>query len=121
MPWIFFKVMTPIPENGLVIESPIPWNLRLKYLGFCLYYLSQWKTWIGLFPFVVLNYLVHGTQRLQNVSSERAIQKPHSGKLLYEKRCVLEYKDFLKTATPFVQEHIRNNSPDAEWSANTSK
>lgn len=114
LPWIFFKVMSPIPENGLVVEFPIPWSLRLKYLGFCFYYLSQWKTWIGLLPFVVLHYLVHGTQQLQNVSFERAIQKPHSGKLLYEKRCFLEYKIFLKTATPFIQKYIGNNSQCAK-------
>ncbi len=106
LPWILFKVMSPIPENGSVIESPISWSLRVKYLGYCFHYRSQWKTWVGLFPFYALNYLIYGKQRLQTVSPERALQRPHSGKLLYEKRGFLEYKEFLETVTPFVRKYI---------------
>ena len=43
-------------------------------------------TWIGLFPFVALHYLVEGVEQTQPVSLARLEQRPHAGALYYEKR-----------------------------------
>lgn len=82
----FFRVLAPLAENGPVQASRIPWGRRLAYLRLCLCYPSQRLTWIGLFPFVLLHYLVRGTQTLQPVRPERLTLRPHGGMLYYEYR-----------------------------------
>jgi LmbE family N-acetylglucosaminyl deacetylase len=86
LPGPLFRVLAPLPQNGAAMTSPIPWRARRTYLGYCLSYSSQRRTWIGLFPFVLLHYLVHGTQALQPVDPARLAQRPHPGPLYYEKR-----------------------------------
>lgn len=86
LPGPLFRVFAPLPENGPVSTLPIAWRARLRHLRHCLSYPSQRNTWIGLFPFVALHYLVHGAERLQPVSLARLEQRPHPGPLYYEKR-----------------------------------
>lgn len=85
-PGPLFRVLTPLAANGPVQASRIPLLRRLAYLRFCLQYPSQPITWIGLFPFVLLHYLLRGTQTLQAVSLDRIKEKPHAGTLYYEHR-----------------------------------
>jgi LmbE family N-acetylglucosaminyl deacetylase len=86
LPGPLFRVLAPLPANGAASLRTIAWRARWRYLGFCLSYPSQRGTWIGLFPFVLLHYLVRGTQALQPVSVERTRERPHAGALYYEKR-----------------------------------
>lgn len=90
-PGPFFLVHSPLPENGPVEQRAISWRDRLRYLRLCLSYPSQWRTWIGLFPFVCLRYLWNGTQQLQRVSSARLAEPPHAGTLYYERRAFLDW------------------------------
>lgn len=82
----FFKVLAPLAANGAVEASRIGWRDRLRFLRLCLAYPSQWKTWIGLFPFVALHYALRGVQDLQAVAPARLRQRPHEGALYYEQR-----------------------------------
>ncbi|MDB5963240.1 MAG: N-acetylglucosaminylphosphatidylinositol deacetylase [Massilia sp.] len=82
----FFNVLSPLAENGDIYSNVIGWRKRFKYLRLCLSYPSQRGTWIGLFPFVLLRYLVHGTQTLQKVDPQRILERPHPGLLYYEYR-----------------------------------
>jgi LmbE family N-acetylglucosaminyl deacetylase len=86
LPGPLFRVLAPLPQNGPARTWTIPWRARLTYLRHCLSYPSQRVTWIGLFPFVLLHYLVHGVQALQPVDPARLAQRPHPGPLYYEKR-----------------------------------
>lgn len=86
LPGPLFRVLAPLPQNGPVRSTSIPWRARRTYLGHCLSYPSQRGTWIGLFPFVLLHYLLRGTQSLQPVDPARLDQRPHPGPLYYEKR-----------------------------------
>lgn len=81
----FFRVSYPLKKNGDVLIDIIPIKNRFKYLLCCLNYPSQWKTWVGLFPFVFFKYLC-GKQQLQEVKSKKNITKPHAGQLYYEAR-----------------------------------
>jgi LmbE family N-acetylglucosaminyl deacetylase len=85
-PWQFFRVLSPLRANGPSEASPISWPKRLHFLSLCLRYPSQRVTWIGLFPFVLLHYVLNGRQELQAVSLQRIDQRPHAGMLYYEKR-----------------------------------
>lgn len=81
-----FRVLSPLVENGLVQTKKIPILNRIRYLRFCLSYPSQWRSWIGLFPFVSWHYIVTGTQQLQRVERIRLRERPHEGPLYYETR-----------------------------------
>lgn len=83
-PW--FRVLSPLPENGPVLGHPLTVGDRLRYLRLCLSYPSQWKTWMGLLPFVGLSYLTRPVQQLQETSIDRVRQRPHEGPLYYERR-----------------------------------
>jgi hypothetical protein len=78
--------MHALPENGMIFTIPLPWPARWRYLRNCLAYPSQLKTWVGLFPFVLVLMLIKGGQQVQGVSRERLIQRPHMGRLYYESR-----------------------------------
>jgi LmbE family N-acetylglucosaminyl deacetylase len=86
LPGPLFRVLAPLPQNGPARTWSIPWRARRTYLGHCLSYPSQRGTWIGLFPFVLLHYLLRGTQALQPVDPARLDERPHPGALYYEKR-----------------------------------
>jgi hypothetical protein len=86
LPGALFRVLAPLAANGAVSAMPIPWPSRLRHLRRCLRYRSQRRTWLGLFPFVLLHYLLRGVQQLQPVSMARLAQKPHAGPLFYERR-----------------------------------
>lgn len=83
-PW--FNVLAPLAVNGAVEAEVIGWRARARHLGLLRHYASQWKTWLGLGPFVLWHYLRHGSQQLQAVSLARLAQRPHTGTLYYEHR-----------------------------------
>jgi len=82
----FFRLLLPLPNNGPIENKRILWKDRLRFLGFCISYSSQAKSWLGLFPFVLLHYLIHGLQSIQPVSVDRISCRPHAGPLYYERR-----------------------------------
>lgn len=71
LPGPFFKVMSPLYENGPIIRTKISFRNRLKFIRLCLFYPSQLKSWIGLFPFVFAHYLFTGNQYLQRTNLHR--------------------------------------------------
>ena len=85
-PGPFFRVMSPIPANGVVEQVPIPWPNRLRFVRKCLGYPSQTRSWLGLFPFAASHYLLVGAECLQDVSAARLRERPHAGPLYYERR-----------------------------------
>jgi len=105
LPGPFFRVLSPLRENGPVLERSVPWAKRLRYLRYCLSYPSQWKTWIGLFPGVLANYIAVGTQRLQPVDPSRVQEPPHSGRVLYERRGFCTWSTFAEV-TRSIREAI---------------
>lgn len=91
LPGPLFRVMTPLHANGESIRLPITPGRRLRYVRLSLAYPTQWKTWVGLFPFVLMHYIVKGVQVIQPVSLVRLRERPDDGSLLYERRGVLGF------------------------------
>lgn len=89
----FFRVLSPLMENGTCVVQHMPLLRRLRYIKYCLSYPSQWKTWIGLFPFVLFKLLLIGRYEIQRVDAGRLAFRPHDGELLYERRGPIGYKD----------------------------
>ena len=67
---------------------------------------SQAKTWVGLFPFLFLHYVVRGTQLLQPCSLARIHEAAHDGPPLYERRGFCSQEDFFRAARPFIASSI---------------
>lgn len=82
----FFRVLKPLPANGEIEKTTIPWKKRFLFMKYCLSYPSQIKSWIGIFPFVFFKYLFNGSQTTQPVSLKRLGERPHQGPLYYERR-----------------------------------
>ena len=86
-----FHVMKPLPVNGECIIQRLPIARRFRYLKLCLCYPSQWKTWLGLYPFVFCRLLFGRGYSIQCADLHRVRQRPHPGALLYERRCAIDY------------------------------
>jgi LmbE family N-acetylglucosaminyl deacetylase len=104
LPAAFFRLFFCLPENGTPNLTTIPWRQRIEFLKFCFHYPSQFKTWIGLFPFFLFHYLFFGTQVLQTVSVKRIQQPPHLGELLYARRGFYSYKKFAEVTDAFISQ-----------------
>jgi len=87
----FFRVMSPLSSNGPIERQSIAWRDRFRYIRFCLSYPSQWRSWLGLFPFVGGHYLFRGAQYLQGTNRQRLEQPPHQRPLYYERRGFLDW------------------------------
>ena len=105
LPGILFKVLSPLVDNGPVRKLPIPVGDRLRYVQLCSMYKSQAKSWLGLLPFIVIDYLIDGTQKLQPVSGQERLWKPHPGPMLYERRNFCKYDEFERCAREFLNSH----------------
>jgi len=82
----FFRLFLPLQQNGMTVRVSIPWRRRLRFLSFVLRYRSQWRTWLGLFPFFLMHYIICGWESIQPVSLARIRERPHAGDLYYETR-----------------------------------
>jgi len=89
-----FWTLKPLPQNGAIDRYRIGWGDRIRFLLLCLRYRSQRKTWVGLFPFVLLNYAMIGRQQLQPLPVQRPDRRPHPGALYYERRNFLTWEVF---------------------------
>jgi hypothetical protein len=96
LPGPLFRVLAPLPQNGPVRRWRLSWRERIAFLGYCLSYPSQRVTWIGLFPFVLLHYLLRGVQTLQPVDPARMAARPHAGPLYYEKRRFFTWDEMVR-------------------------
>lgn len=102
----FFKVISPLKNNGRIIYQKISVKNRIKFILLYLQYPSQLKTWIGLFPFFLYQHGIKGAHIIQNVCIERINDKPHEGKLYYEKRKFMTWELFNKKKMEFLKNHI---------------
>jgi LmbE family N-acetylglucosaminyl deacetylase len=82
-PW--FRVMAPLKDNGPSLTIKLRLDQKFRFLLLCLQYPSQWRTWVGLWPFVLCKYLVWGVEQTQAVTLQRTLERPHTGQLLYER------------------------------------
>lgn len=106
LPGPLFRVMDPLPENGPTQDRLTSLRERLWHLRFCLSYPSQWKTWLGIFPFVALHMLLDGRFRIQGIDARRIIDPPHAGALLYHRRKFLNQQDFRDDVAPFISARV---------------
>lgn len=98
-PW--FRVATPIAENGPPQTIALSIGERMRCILRCFSYRSQWKSFVGLLPFYALR-LCHPTPFvLQPARWMRTAQRPHSGAMLYERRGGPAWSEFAAATSPW--------------------
>lgn len=88
-----FRLLHPLATNGPVVQQTIAVRDRWRYLGLCLAYRSQWKSWLGLGPALCWHYWRKGTQDLQQAKPDAPLLRPHPGPLYYEQRGFARWAD----------------------------
>jgi N-acetylglucosamine malate deacetylase 1 len=106
LPWRFFRIMTPLPENGPVCGCRVALRDRLRYLRYVWLYRSQVLMWMVFFPGFALHQLFVRAQPLQALSPLRCQERPHSGTLLYERIGRCRYEQFAEAARQFILRRI---------------
>ncbi len=106
VPWRFFRVMAPLKENGKSISRELPFREAFNNLSLCFKYRSQRKTWTGLFPEALVKFLVFRREVMQAVGIQRTKEKPHKGKLLYERMFDVRFEYFMEKTEDFRNRYI---------------
>ena len=71
----------------------------MKYL---FHYKSQYKVWIGLYPFLIINILFNKYGFLQIIKKHMKLKKPHKDKLLYERMRDNKYSNIINQINLFL-------------------
>ncbi len=88
----FFYLFKPLKNNGPITKKRIEAkNIRL-FLKLIFCYKSQFKTFIGLYPFYLLHMVFKKYQVTQKINPSRIYNRPHKGRLLYERRKMDEFE-----------------------------
>lgn len=90
---IYFRIFNPIKNKNL-IKINIFKKDRINFVKLLFNYRTQIKIWIGLYPFIILYYLFKKYLFIEKLDTNYFIKKPHSGKLLYEKRKYFKFSNF---------------------------
>lgn len=103
LPYIFFKVLNPISENGKIYKKRYNFLDRFKFIYLLFFYKSQKKIWLGLYPFIIFKFLFYKNDEIQKIEKSLFIRRPHKGKLLYEKRGYCSYDRVKKKIEIFIK------------------
>lgn len=96
-----FRVLSPLPQNGSPVALRTQFRERLGYAGLCLRYRSQWKSFVGLLPLYLWQMRRPTAFALQPIDRARTGEKPHSGRLLYERRNGPTWEEFAAATAAF--------------------
>ena len=91
--FFYYKVQNALKINGKIIYVKSNFLQRIKFISYLFYYKSQFKVWIGLYPFLISNLLLRNYFILQKMNKNFIIRRPHRGKLLYEKFRNVSFSD----------------------------
>lgn len=100
------RLFYPLVSNGSVSSYRIAWTDRFMGLKLVLGYHSQFTTLLWLFPMLVYQYVFNGYQKLQPISSERVLCKPHQSMLRYEQNGFYSYEQFKRDTDVFLQKYL---------------
>ena len=106
MPFTLYKVLAPLKNNGIIIKEKINIIEKLKMIYLLFLYPSQFKVWIGLYPIIIFKIFFNRYGHIQKIKKNIFLNKPHSGKLWYEKRNFLSYKEFKNKALLFLNAKV---------------
>lgn len=102
LPGPFFNTLAPLRSGGAWAERRIALSEGFRIALLCRYYTSQRKTWLGLLPEALLRLALGRKEWARPAELARVQDKPHRGKLFYERRFGVTWEEFAAKARPFV-------------------
>jgi LmbE family N-acetylglucosaminyl deacetylase len=102
----FFRVVYPLPCNLQRIERKLAFSEGLAALKSILVFKSQRKTWLGLFPQLLIQLLFIRREIFHRGSLQQIAAPAHEGGLLYERWKRMAYTDFKKKALQFEIDYL---------------
>lgn len=89
----WFRVIHPIDDPEDSECHSVPFFVAIKVLFGVRFFVSQFRSWIGLFPFLATRLLAF--QKLYLINGKRIkLMRPHAGPLLYERYGRMTYREF---------------------------
>lgn len=96
-----FRACAPLEENGPTLRVRMDGRRWRKFARSVWRYPSQADVWLTLWPSMFLAFIRRGFQH-QSLETARVFERPHAGKLLYERTRRLSYAAFRARADAFV-------------------
>ncbi len=96
-----FRACAPLDENGPTFRVRMDGRRWRKFARSVWRYPSQADVWLTLWPSMFLAFLRRGFQH-QVLDTKRVFERPHAGKLLYERTRRLRYAEFRSRADAFI-------------------
>ncbi len=87
--------------SGTKERVGITFKEGLAILRVMLIYKSQWKTLLGLGPWLIVRALVRRNFEVRSVTEDQPLRRPHQGHLLYERMNRTTWAIFASKAAPF--------------------
>lgn len=103
IPFHFYRVFCSIPKNGNTNNLRISISEKIQFIKLLLYYPTQIKIWIGLYPFIIFKILFNRYNYLQNIDKGHLLQKPHKGSLWYEKQKFIKFEKLILLFNSFLK------------------
>jgi hypothetical protein len=97
----FFEVMKPVPDGTAEATNGPAGRFNWKSFTLFRFYPSQWRTWLGLLPPLVVNFVAGGRTGIRRVGRRDFGVRPHAGKLYYEYRGWNTFDRFLAQTEEF--------------------
>jgi LmbE family N-acetylglucosaminyl deacetylase len=101
---LLFNVMRELEQNGEAESIRVSWKEAIRNMITVAEYPSQWKTWLALFPFAAVRILATRRYALQKARASRLSERPHDGKLLYEKRGLVDFIEIDRAMNEFLKQ-----------------
>jgi LmbE family N-acetylglucosaminyl deacetylase len=102
LPGPFFNTLAPLRNGGDWAARKIALGEGFRIARLCRFYTSQRKTWLGLLPEALLRLALGRKEWTRPAELARVRDKPHHGKLFYERRFGVSWEEFEARARPFV-------------------
>jgi len=101
LPGALFTVLSLIPREGEVEVLHTSFAHRVKCVATCLRYSSQWKSFVGLLPLYAWQLRSGSAFVRRRAYRDATLQRPHEGRLLYERRTGLTWDAFAAATAMF--------------------
>lgn len=94
---LLFSVMSPFEgtepaQHALV--TPVVRSTRLNFARIPIFFPSQWKTWLALYPVIMLRIMTSSNLRLMHRDTVNYSERPNEGRVFYEERGWLSFEDW---------------------------
>lgn len=93
LPGPFFRVFHPLNKREDALSCSVAFKDRIRFVQACFSYRSQWKSFVGLLPLFILRMMASRPYVLHRVDISSKIDRPHQGKLLFERRTSHRWSD----------------------------